>query len=276
MYTPEETSSLITAGEWYDPNPDLENFYQGDVIKNIPFFIFPTYSEKSKENKWPVLRPRFLKAGRTFEEAMRQMPADLIAKPAKDIANPALWTNPLGEYIMAAARRTTVMIITRSCAVDKPSTKHYLVAPVIAVEDLPKPARTPEKLEYLRNNQVFDWFYLPPRDGLAESFADLSQMLPVHWSFFGDKPSANDFIARLSSFGTAELQNLLSDFYGTIFGFSHEDKCPQTATYACSKCFHSGQTEIARKAFVAGEIFGVCPNCASDATWVKIPEPPSK
>jgi hypothetical protein len=263
---------LITAAEWYDPNPDLENFYQGDVIKDVPFFIFPTYSEKSKEGKWPVLRPRYLKPGKTLEEAMKQMPVDLVAKPAKDITNPAPWTHPLGEYVMAVARRTTVMIVTRSCAVDKPSTKHYLVAPVVSVGDLPEPARTPEKLEYLRNNEVFEWFYLPPRDGFAESFADLGQMLPVHWSFLGEKPTPAGLIARLSSQGTACLQALLSDFYGTIFGFSHEDKCPQTATYVCSKCFYTGQTEITRKIIIASEIFGECPKCGKAVTWVKIPQ----
>lgn len=267
-----EEKILITAEEWYDPNPDLLNFYQGDVLRDIPFFIFPTYAEKSKEGRWPVLRPRFVKAGRTFQEVMKQLPADLIAKPAKDVTNPGLWSDSLGEYIMSVARRTTVMIVTRSCAVDKPSTKHYLVAPVISVEELPEPARTPEKLDCLRKNEVFDWFYLPSWKGLPESFADLSQMLPVHWSFFGDKPSADELIARLSSYGTSGLQNLLSDFYGTVFGFVYEDECPQTATYACSTCLYSGQMTITRRTIIASQKFGECQNCGTRAVWVKIPE----
>jgi hypothetical protein len=265
---------LITSEEWYDLSPDLSNFNQGDVIKDVPFFVFPTHSEKFKENKWPVLRPRNMKAGRTFEDAMRQLPADLIAKPAKDITTPPLlWTSPLGEYVLSVARRMMVMIVTRSCAVDKPSTKHYLVAPVIKISDLDEPERTPAKLQSLQNNDVFDWFYLPGKDGLPESFADLSQMLPVHWTFFGENPSSGELVARLSSYGSSCLQELLSDFYGTVFGFSYEDECPQTASYSCSKCFYLGRSAIARKKVNVYEHFGECPNCGVSATWVKMPEP---
>lgn len=263
---------MITSAEWYDLSPELSNFNQGDVIKDIPFFVFPTHSEKFKENKWPVLRPRYIKAGRTFDDVMRQLPADLIAKPAKDITTPLLWSYPLGEFILAVARRTMVMIVTRSCAVDKPSTKHYLVAPVIKIADLHESERTPAKIESLQKNDIFDWFYLPEKDGLPESFADLSQMLPVHWTFFGEKPSSSELVARLSSYGTSCLQELLSDFYGTVFGFSHQDECPQTANYACSKCFYLGHSAIARKKVNVNEFFGECPNCGVSATWIKMPE----
>jgi hypothetical protein len=94
--------TLITSEEWYDLSPDLNNFNQGDVIKDVPFFVFPTHHEKFKENKWAVLRPRYMKAGRTFEDTMRQLPADLKATLAKDITTPPLlWASPLGEYILS-------------------------------------------------------------------------------------------------------------------------------------------------------------------------------
>lgn len=262
---------MITSAEWYDPDPDMANFSQGDVVKDIPFFVFPTYSEKFKEEKWPVLRPKYLKAGRKFEDAMRQLPADLVAKAAKSIGDPPLWSYDLGEFIVSVARRTMVMIVTRSCAIDKPSTKHFLVAPVVTIGSLPAPERTEEKLQSLRNNDVFDWFYLPEKDDFPESFADLSHMLPVHWTFFGE-PSMTNLVARLSSYGTSCLQNLLSDFYGTVFGFSYQDQCPQTGVYSCSKCFYMNKATITRKTVTASETFGECTNCGTGVTWVKMPK----
>src|SRR5436853_4678804 len=123
---------------------------------------------------------------------MRSLPMDLTATAAKDIK--ALWQNPLGEYFVAAARRQNVLIVTRSCAIDKDSTKHFLIAPVIKIADLPTEQRKEEKLTELRDGKIFDWFYLPAFDKLEESFADLSQMLPVHWTFFGKSPQTNSFL----------------------------------------------------------------------------------
>lgn len=262
---------MISAAEWYDPNPDLALFYQGDVLADIPFFVFPSHSEKSKEGKWKVLRPRFLK-GRTYDEVMKQVPADLTAAAAKDVKEPPVWGYPLGEYIMATARLTKVMIVTRSCVIDKPSSKHYLIAPVIAIHELPEAMRTDANLGFLRNNEFFDSFYLPETVGLAESFADLSQMTPVHWTFVGECPTGKNLMARLSGVGTAALQSTLSDHYGTKFGFSFKDRCSQTGVYRCSTCFYDGQDEIPRRTLKAGEIFGPCPECKEEALWVKMPE----
>lgn len=200
------------------------------------------------------------------------MPADLTANAAKDIKDPPLWAFPLGEYVMATARRAKVMLVTRSCAIDKPSTKHFLIAPVISVTELPEAARTEANLGFLRSNDIFDWFYLPETLGLSESFADLSQMTPIHWSFVGEKPNADSFISRLSSSGTSALQNGLSDFYGTKFGFTFKDKCTQRALYRCSSCFYFGRHELAQKSVEAGEFFGECSHCGQRALWVKMPE----
>src|SRR5215469_5790784 len=40
---------------------------------------------------------------------------------------------PEGEYVVAGCREMNVMIESRSCALDNPKRKHFLVAPVIAV-----------------------------------------------------------------------------------------------------------------------------------------------
>ena len=260
---------MITATDRYDPEPDLTNFYQGDVIANVPYFIFPTSEPQSNEPKWGVLRPRYLKAGRTLVEAMRNLPMDLTAKAAKSIDD--LWKNSPGEYFVAAAQRQNIMIVTRSCAIDKPSTKHFLIAPVIKISDLATEQRTDQKLADLRSDKIFDWFYLPAVGKLEESFADLSQMIPVHWTFFGEKPESGTLMARLSSQGTSQLEILLSSFYGTIFGFDRNDTCKQTGLYACSRCFYSGVENITRKIVRVGQSFGECPTCGELSVWVKLP-----
>jgi hypothetical protein len=194
---------------------------------------------------------------------------ELTAKAAKEIND--LWQNPLGEHFVAVARRQNVLIITRSCAIDKDSTKHFLIAPVIKISDLPAEQRTDQKLADLRSDKIFDWFYLPAFGKLEESFADLSQMIPVHWTFFGEKPKSDALLARLSSQGTSQLEILLSSFYGTIFGFDRNDTCKQAGLYACSRCFYSGVENITRKTVQAGQSFGECSTCGELSVWVKLP-----
>ena len=91
-------------------------------------------------------------------------------------------------------------------------------------------------------NDIFHWFYLPANvPKLPESFADLTQMLPLHQSFFDEETLSTKLDARLSATGTSALQAALSNFYGTKFGFNEADICPQKGRYACSTCFYSGQ-----------------------------------
>ena len=115
------------------------------------------------------------------------------------------------------------------------------------------------------------WFYFPAKEGLPESFADLTQMVPLHRTFFEEETPDKKLIARLSSFGMASLQKSLSDFYGTKFGFVGKDTCPQTGLYACSACFHSGRETPRSGAFVQGEPFGDCDICGESTIWVKLP-----
>jgi hypothetical protein len=70
--------------------------------------------------------------------------------------------------------------------------------------------------------------------------------------------------------GTSCLQIALSEFYGTKFGFSPHDVCPQDARYACSTCFYSGFLTAVFKDVSAGATFDEGPNCKSEATWVKV------
>jgi len=175
--------------------------------------------------------------------------------------------------VIAGCKTMLVLLLSRSCDLDKPTRKHFLVAPVIAVNDLQPAQRTGEKLRDLRNNDIFHWFYLPAKNPkLPESFADLTQIASLHRSFFDAVSLGKNLAARLSSLGTASLQKLLSDFYGTKFGFVTTDTCPQTARYSCSSCFYAGQRIAAPRNIVEGTAFGDCDKCGGNALWVKMPD----
>jgi hypothetical protein len=259
---------VITAETWYDANPDLLNHYQGDVISDFPFPTLPTFFPESKQVAWGVLRPRNTK-GKDISEVMGRLPVELIGRAAKDC--PDAWTLPGGDYIIAGCKKMRVMLVSRSCDVDKPMRKHYLIAPVTTVAELQPAQKSEEKLGALRANDIIHWFYLPPKEPrLPESFADLTQMLPLHHSFFDKETIENRLAARLSAVATSALQFALSDFYGTKFGFSYKDTCPQTGPYSCSNCFYSGQPKPLSRNVATGDRFGSCDQCGEQAIWVKI------
>jgi hypothetical protein len=263
---------VITAEQWYAPNPELQNYYQGDVLSEIPFPTLPTFLPAGKQDVWGILRPRPNRTrqdNRPLAEVLRNLPNELIGRAAKDLVD--AWSDAQGEHVISHCHRLTVMLVSRSCDVDKHSRKHFLVAPVIAIESLQDAQKTDEKLRDLRANNIFHWFYLPATGKLPESYADLSLMVPLHRSFFDQELLKTSLLARLSGIGTAELQSAFSNFYGAKFGFSPPDTCPEAGHYTCSSCFYSGHATPQAKDFTKGNYFGDCPVCGEGAMWVKIP-----
>jgi hypothetical protein len=258
---------LITHDRWYDPNPDFTACYQGDVITDIPYSIFPSIDPAGRQDVWPLLRPTNLR-DRTIQQAMNTLPTTLVGRAAKDVTD--RWSFSEGEYILAACRKMNVMLIPRSCALDNPKRKHFLVAPVIAVDALPDAQRQSDKLIELRQNAIPQSFYLPPVGDLKESYADLLRMGPIHRTFFPPETLEGVLLARLSSVGTANLQASLSRHFGMQFGFDYKDICPQSGRYSCSNCFHAGMS-LQTRTFDNGAAFGPCPGCGEDAAWIKLP-----
>ena len=257
---------MITAERWYDINPDLTACYQGDVIADIPYSFFPSLEPVNREEVWPLLRPLDQKS-RSMREVMNALPTKLVGRAAKDVTD--RWTMPEGEYVVAGCRKMNVMIVSRCCALDNPKRKHFLIAPVIAVEELQLEQRSGEKLKDLRLNNIPQSFYLPSLGGLRESYADLLRLIPVHKSFFPCENIGGKLLARLSSVGMASLQSTISRHFGQNFGFDHKDACPQDGRYSCSNCFHAGM-KTQTKTFVAGQPFGECSACGEDAIWIKL------
>lgn len=266
---------MITAEKWYDTTPDLTNFYQGDILASFPFPSLPTFLPAEKQAAWGILRPRLNRnrvsvGERPVAEIIRNLPNELVGRAAKDV--PDAWTLPQGEFIISACRKTTVMIVSRSCDLDKDSRKHFLIAPIVALAALRPEQQTEEKLRGLRANEIFHWFYLPEKNAqLPESFADLSQVVPLHRSFFELENLGVGLVARLSPGANIVLQSSLSNFYGIKFGFTRQDSCPQKGRYACSACFHAGKSAPYSREFEAGMLFGECGFCREQALWVKMP-----
>ena len=244
---------IPSSSEWYDDNPDLTQYYQGDVLRDIPFPSWPTFETATKESKWGVLRP--LRSGdRSTPPSMQVLPNQLIARAMNDVAD-AFSDPTLGEYVVARCHKRSVIVLTRACQLDNPQRKHFVVAPVTSFDDLPEAQKSPQRLNDLRLGKIPHLFYLPASSGVAESFADFLKMTSIHRTFAPDDGVQTRLLARLSSMGTVRLQQALSLHFGQQFGFDHTNVCPQTGLYRCGSCFALGRP-VADYTFQEGKPFG--------------------
>jgi hypothetical protein len=120
---------------WYDERPDSENYYQGDILKDIPFPAWPTLQSSVMEPKWAILRP-IRPEKRTPNQQLNLLyglPDRLIATANRDVAD--AFTHPGGELVVSKVEMKTVMVLSRSCSLDSHQ-KHVLVAPVDEVRVL--------------------------------------------------------------------------------------------------------------------------------------------
>jgi hypothetical protein len=258
---------MISAEGRFDAAPDLSQLYQGDVVRDIPFPKWPTFNAANEQTKWGILRP-MNQGERTLEESLRTLPNSLIGRAAKDV--PDAFRHSKKELVIASCELSIVMIVSRSCSLDNPARKHYLVAPVTTVESLPTDQRSEEKLAALRNGEIPHFFYFPGRESLSECFADLYKITAIHRSFFSSENLARSLAARLSSKAMMELQHTLALHFGLQFGFDHQDICKQDGNYRCANCFHLGfQVEI--RHVIEGSPFGPCDHCGEEAAFVKLP-----
>jgi len=258
---------MISAESRYDSAPDFTQLYQGDVIGAVPFPRWPTFESAGNQVRWGILRP-LNQGGRSLEEALRTLPNNLIGRAAKDI--PDAFQHSNRELIIGSCQLLDVMIASRSCSLDNPSRKHFLVAPVFTVESLPTDQKGNDKLTALRNGEIPHYFYYPASKAFPECLADLHKITAIHRSFFDPARLQDSLRVRLTSKAMSELQHTLADHFGLQFGFDHEDICPQDGRYSCSTCFHLGYTVEIRH-MIAGKSFGPCKACGEAAAYIKLP-----
>ncbi len=242
----------INAADWYDPDPDLRNLYQGDVVDGVPLVFTPAASVR-----WVLLRP--LPQG-PIEGARAGLPRRFIAKLDGDL--PTAWDRPDGELVMAGAAAYRVMILSRSCNLDWK--KQIQVAPVFPIEGIEGLA-----LDSLRENDNPFSFYLPPDgENLSEGYADLSQIATVHVSYLR---RTDKLVKRLTSRATLALQDVLAEYYAKPFGSNVEDEVPQKALYRCGNCFFEARENVPVIEIDVGGNFPPCRWCADKALWLKVP-----
>ncbi|HXC94516.1 MAG TPA: hypothetical protein VNU92_02390 [Edaphobacter sp.] len=252
---------------WYENGPDLTEFSQGDVLRGIPFPTWPTFQSANHDEKWAILRP--LRSNKiSSQSSLKVLPNHLEGRAQRDV--PDAFSNlDRVEYIMASCRIRNVMVLSKSCSLDNPKRKHIIIAPVIAIAELPEEARSSAKLAGLRDGDIPHNFYLPAIRDMNESFADILMATSIHRTFLDDNNVRGQLVVRLSPSGTMQLQMQLAEHFGTQFGYDFEDSCPKDGWYNCSACFHTGRQAEKRK-FTAGRPFGHCSVCGEDAKFVKV------
>jgi|SRR5271155_5061492 len=242
----------ISAADWYDPDPDLRNLYQGDVVDGVPLVFTPALSVR-----WVLLRP--LPQG-PIEGARAGLPRSFRA--FLDGGLPSAWERPDGELIMVAGAAYRVMILSRSCNLDWK--KQIQVAPVYPMEGIEGLA-----LDSLRENDNPFSFYLPPDgENISEGYADLSQVATVHVSYL---QRTDKLVKRLTSLATQALQDILAEYYAKPFGCTIKDEVPQKALYRCGNCFFGGGENVPVLEIEVGANFPPCQWCGEDVLWLKVP-----
>lgn len=245
----------INAADWYDPNPDLRNLYQGDVVDGVPLVFTPAASVR-----WVLLRP--LPQG-PIEGARGGLPRTFRASMEGSL--PTAWERPDGELAMVAAASYRILILSRSCNLDWK--KQIQVAPVFPTAGLEELA-----LASLRENDNAFSFYLPADgESMPESYADLSQVATVHISYLR---RTDHLVKRLNSRACAALQEVLAEYFAKPFGFTVGDDVPQQAHYRCGNCFFEGRTDVPVVEIPYGlGNFPRCATCGERALWLKVPRP---
>jgi hypothetical protein len=258
---------MAWAEDCYDLEPDLAQYYQGDVLREVPFPFWPTYWDESQSKNWAILRP--MAGTRRAQGPMNRLPNFLEAK-ARGAIPDAFGQLDRKEYVMVACQLRDVIILTRSCQLDNPKRKHLVVAPVTSIADLPEQEKKAEVLVSLRAYGIPHKFYLPTRGDFPESFADLLKITYLHRSFLDDQAVRDVLLGRLSSAGQSRLQHFVAAHFGESFGFDQDNVVPQDGLYSCSSCFHRG-LQVRKVAFKKGSTFGPCSQCGEAAEYIKLP-----
>jgi hypothetical protein len=241
----------IEPTDWYDARPDLTSYYQGDIIRDVPFIFLP-----SETRKWFLLRHE-----RNAEDILRgDFPRWFEAFPDDGTLLDA-WKGPnRSEMVAAQAFLFNVMILTQTC--DLVRREYFQIAPVYADEGH-------DAIDRLRRNGLFYAFPLPAMVPhlIANSFVDLPQTCAVPRSYFPEESVNQRLSARLSEWARTKLQEKITKYFGRPFGFDESDNAKETGDYFCSSCFYlNGASE--KKTFEGGRPFTECEKC-KQTRWIK-------
>lgn len=245
----------IEARDWYEPNPDLSSFYQGDVIRDVPVIFLP-----DKISQWLLLRPD-PRGKKVLDDILGgEICAWFETFPEGSLHDK--WQHgDRQEFVAAKAKLMSVIIATQSC--DLGNRSYYQIAPIYAESNQ-------TKTDDLRANNLNYTFFLPALSpGIPEnSYADLSQTTMVPKRYFPKNMVREKLAARLTSLAITQLQEQIAHYFGRPFGFSSRDTVKVSAEYACIGCFYSRAVRTVKN-FDSGAKFDRCGACGHDR-WLRI------
>jgi hypothetical protein len=246
----------IDEASWYDPTPDTDSLYQGDVLEGVPVVSVPP----PNLGPWILLRPPD-KSPLTVEQLLAgNLPRHLrlLDEGTSQVSVNDAWQQG-SELVLSRATKTKVMIMSQTCDLDNRT--WIQVAPVHSAAQF-----TDKKMNSLETGEINFMFFLPPKPPafLQKSFADLSLITTLHKSYL----RSGNRILHLTAGARLRLQTHIARFYGRPFGFNTRDTVPQGASYLCANCVFTSGT-IQSSDFVKDSPFNDCPKCGLDVLWVK-------
>jgi hypothetical protein len=250
----------ISAKDWYEPHPDLNSYYQGDIVRDVPVIFLP-----DKISKWFLLRPD-PRSNKHIDDLLGgEICKWFEAFPEGQVKD--RWQSAKREeFVAAKARLTKAIILTQSC--DIVQRDYYQIAPIYAETEQKETA-----VARLRENELNYTFFLPAyAPHLQEnSYADLAHTTLIPKAFFPRDGVADRIGARLTEFARTRLQEQIAYYFGRPFGFGTRDKAKDTSEYACISCFYKTASSV-RETFERDSHFTPCRTCG-EARWLRIVPP---
>src|SRR6266404_7561344 len=247
----------ITSKEWYETDPDLTSFYQGDIIRDVPIIFLP-----EKISKWFILRPDS-RGKKHVDDVLRGEICPWFQSFPEGVVEDAWQHGNREEFVASKAFLSNAIILTQTCDLENRS--YYQVAPIY-----PETKQKASSLDKLRQNDLYYAFYLPAvAPYITEnSYAELAHTCVVPKAYFPRDTVVQRLGARLTDYARTALQEQIANYFGRPFGFGARDRARVTAEYACVSCFYrSGEAN--RTTFQAASPFQPCTKCG-ETRWVRV------
>lgn len=155
-------------------------FFQGDIIKDFPFFIYDsaTAIEKVSETTFSL----------------------------RDNNDPA----PSSLYAVET-RISKILLLSQTCDIQR--RKHVMACPIYEIESLLEDGTlNTKRAEALRKRQINYWFYLPEQGDEKESLADLQTIFYIPKRILDQY--ADSRIVSLDDWGRHHLCWALANYFG--------------------------------------------------------------
>jgi hypothetical protein len=162
-----------------DLNFDI--YYQGDVVKNFPFFIFDNFEfvEKSGEKLYKKSEDK-----KTEEES----------------------------FIIAKAKLSNIIILSHTCDIQQ--RENVIIAPIYPIKLFEENGiLTNGKSGLIKKRKIAYWFYLPKLEGIIEdSLVDFQTIIYVSVKFLDN--FRNNKVLTMTDWGRHHLGWGLSNYFG--------------------------------------------------------------